>query len=481
MSVNDGAGYALDTTATVNCDVTGATNMRFAATTGDPPQAGDWSSWSAYSDSRGVTLPWGDGLRRVYGQFRNAYGAVLELEDDIVLDLTAPQTRRSDLVDAPDPDDAGRRRRSFLRVDGERRQRHRRLLLRAAPHRRLPRSTTSWRAPARPSRTPTSSPACCTSTCGCAISQAAGARSPRGRSGWPPPARRPSSGPPRSTHPDQTLWYPTGTVDLAWLSSAPATTDGYSWAFDASASTVPDTTVDTTDAALNLQGQSDGLHYFHVRARGLGGVWGTTVHRQVRIDTDDACRARSRLLLASRPRRLVRREQRVVRLAGGRGDPPGSGTRGRWTQSASGEPDETIDGDEPRQRPSIRAKVTGTSTSRRAAAPACGATLSRDACASTRRRRRSPASPARRTPPSPGGTPPTDASFTWSASGGASARGRVLVVPRSLGERPSPTPRVDGTLPAGPTAGSPTACGTSTCAPSTPSTAGAVRRIAASR
>ena len=73
MSVDNGAGYALDTTATVNCKVTGATTMRFAATTGDPPQAGDWSTWSAYGDSRGVTLPWGDGSRRVYGQFRNEY------------------------------------------------------------------------------------------------------------------------------------------------------------------------------------------------------------------------------------------------------------------------------------------------------------------------------------------------------------------------------------------------------------------------
>ena len=35
---------------------------------------------------------------------------------------------------------------------------------------------------------------------------------------------------------------------------------------------------------VNLQGQPDGVHYFHVRARGLGGVWGPTAHRQVKSD-----------------------------------------------------------------------------------------------------------------------------------------------------------------------------------------------------
>ena len=292
--------------------------MRVAATTGGPPQAGDWSTWSAYSDSRGVTLPWGDGSRRVYAQFRNAYGAVLELQDDIVLDLTAPQITSLTSPTHPSPDEPV--------ADDD-------------PSFEWTASDASGIAgfscvldtssSAAPDDEPegTGSSFSYTDVESGVLYFHLRVRDHAGR--WSEVSTRriqvaPTGAPSivwtaSSTHPDQTLWYPTGSVDLAWLSSAPATTDGYSWAFDDRRAPFPTRRWTPPMRLLNLQGQSDGLHYFHVRARGLGGVWGTTVHRQVRIDTTTP--AVHDLVSSSHPDPDVwyGTSSCVVRLAGGRG------------------------------------------------------------------------------------------------------------------------------------------------------------------
>jgi hypothetical protein len=284
MTVNDGAEFTLDTNVTVHGDVSGATEVRVAATTGSPPQAGDWSSWSAYADSRGVTLPYGDGSRTVYAQYRNAYGAVLELQDDIVLDLTAPQitsltSPTHPFPDEPVADDDPRFEWSASDASG-------------ITGFSCVLDTSSASAP-DDELDGTGSSFSYTDVQTGELYFHLRVRDRAGR--WSEVSTRrihvaPTGAPSiawtaSSTHPDQDAWWPIADVSLSWQSTSPATTDGYSWVFDESASTTPDTAPDTTDTLLSLPGQADGQHYFHVRARGLGGIWGAAAHRRVRIDT----------------------------------------------------------------------------------------------------------------------------------------------------------------------------------------------------
>lgn len=345
MSVNDGAGYALETAANVVCDVTGASEMRFAATTGGAPQAGDWSTWSAYGGSHGVTLPWGDGSRRVYGQFRNSYGAVLELEDDIVLDLAAPQIGDLTSSTHPDPD---------VPVAND------------DPAFAWTASDASGIAGFSCELTTSSTPALDDELEGTGSSYSYTDVAPgvlyfhvrvRDRAGrWSEVATRrievaSAAGPSiawtdSSTHPDPDDWRPVRDVSLSWQSSSPATTDGYSWAFDQSAGTTPDTTVDTTDTLLSLPDRSDGQYYFHVRARGSGGVWGVAAHRRVRMDATTP--AVHDLTSSSHPDPDIWYESSSASFAW-QVDAGPSGVGYSWSvdQSASGQPDQTVDGTSP--------------------------------------------------------------------------------------------------------------------------------------
>ncbi len=342
MTVNDGAGYTLDTNVTVHSDVTGAAELRVAATTGGPPQAGDWSSWSAYADSRGVTLPYGDGSRTVYAQYRNAYGAVLELQDDIVLDLSAPEIGDLTSPTHPDPD--------VPVADDD-------------PSFAWTASDVSGVAGFSCALSTSSTPSLDDELEGTGLSFSYSDVEPgvlyfhvrvRDRAGrWSGVATRrieiaPLTGPSiawtdSSTHPDPDAWWPVADVSLSWQSSSPATTDGYSWVFDESASTTPDTTPDTTDSLLTLPGQADGQHYFHVRARGLGGVWGGAVHRRVRIDATTP--AVHDLTSSSHPDPNIWYGASSATFTWQANEGP-SGVGYSWSVdgSAGGEPDETIDG-----------------------------------------------------------------------------------------------------------------------------------------
>lgn len=84
------------------------------------------------------------------------------------------------------------------------------------------------------------------------------------------------------THPSQSLWYNNNNVALSWDRDPGVT--GFSFILDNIPSTIPDDTIDTGDVSKSFTQLSDGLWYFHIKAI-KGGVWGTTGHFLMRIDT----------------------------------------------------------------------------------------------------------------------------------------------------------------------------------------------------
>lgn len=88
-----------------------------------------------------------------------------------------------------------------------------------------------------------------------------------------------------SSHPIEATWYSNATVALGWASSdAVSGIAGYSYVLDTAATTTPDTMQDTASTSVSLSSVSDGLHYFHVRAKDNAGNWGPASHRAVRVD-----------------------------------------------------------------------------------------------------------------------------------------------------------------------------------------------------
>jgi YD repeat-containing protein len=89
-----------------------------------------------------------------------------------------------------------------------------------------------------------------------------------------------------STHPSQEAWYSNPSAALSWTEpGSHAGINGYSYALDRSAGTVPDTTSEGTSRTASFGGLVDGVHYFHVRARNNAGQWGDTAHFAVRVHT----------------------------------------------------------------------------------------------------------------------------------------------------------------------------------------------------
>lgn len=84
-----------------------------------------------------------------------------------------------------------------------------------------------------------------------------------------------------ASHPDQDTWYPKNTIALSWTKA-----DGvldFSYLYDDLPESIPDTVTDTGETSLTLTDTSDGIAYFHVRARNADG-WGDTAHYRVKID-----------------------------------------------------------------------------------------------------------------------------------------------------------------------------------------------------
>lgn len=83
------------------------------------------------------------------------------------------------------------------------------------------------------------------------------------------------------SHPDSNLWYNNPTVQFAWQS--PDNVTGYSYSFDQNPKSVPDETPETTGTTTSLKAESDGIWYFHLRAKTE--TWGGTTTYTVQIDS----------------------------------------------------------------------------------------------------------------------------------------------------------------------------------------------------
>ena len=86
MNINYDAPYATSRNVTITSFVNGAATMRFR----DSGQG--WTGWQPYAATFGWTLPAGDGLKMVDGEYRDVLMGVLPLSDVIVLDTVPPST-----------------------------------------------------------------------------------------------------------------------------------------------------------------------------------------------------------------------------------------------------------------------------------------------------------------------------------------------------------------------------------------------------
>lgn len=84
------------------------------------------------------------------------------------------------------------------------------------------------------------------------------------------------------THPFQDNWYNNNSPVFSWVKDQGVT--GFSFVLDNKPSTIPDNVVDIEETTKIFEELPDGLGYFHIKAI-KGGVWGTTGHFLVRIDT----------------------------------------------------------------------------------------------------------------------------------------------------------------------------------------------------
>lgn len=94
----------------------------------------------------------------------------------------------------------------------------------------------------------------------------------------PPPAGPEVSSP---THGDQNSWFNNAQVQFVWTAIDAAI--GYSYIFDQSPKTIPEETVGTTSTAVSVKATSDGVWFFHLRARTE--TWGGVTTFPVQIDT----------------------------------------------------------------------------------------------------------------------------------------------------------------------------------------------------
>ncbi len=85
LAINGDAPVTNDPVVVLDNGITGATQMRFSN------DGSSWPSWLDYADTHVWTLTPGDGLKTVYGQYRDLAGNVLALNDQITVDTTAPE------------------------------------------------------------------------------------------------------------------------------------------------------------------------------------------------------------------------------------------------------------------------------------------------------------------------------------------------------------------------------------------------------
>jgi len=83
------------------------------------------------------------------------------------------------------------------------------------------------------------------------------------------------------SHSDPNTWYNNPQVQLSWEPVEGA--QGYSYEFNQSARTIPDETIDATKTAVSVKADSDGVWYFHIRAK-TAEAWGGVTTYIVQID-----------------------------------------------------------------------------------------------------------------------------------------------------------------------------------------------------
>ena len=85
------------------------------------------------------------------------------------------------------------------------------------------------------------------------------------------------------THPFNDQWYNNNSAALGWYQEEGVT--AFSYTFDDRPFTTPDNSTQiTTDTIKGYENLPDGIWYFHIKAKKQG-VWGSTTHFLVRIDT----------------------------------------------------------------------------------------------------------------------------------------------------------------------------------------------------
>ena len=84
------------------------------------------------------------------------------------------------------------------------------------------------------------------------------------------------------THPDETRWYNNNNPIISWEKESGIT--DFSFILDNYPQTVPDNSPDSQETTKNWEELTDGLWYFHIKAK-KEGVWGAPSHYLLRIDT----------------------------------------------------------------------------------------------------------------------------------------------------------------------------------------------------
>jgi len=85
-----------------------------------------------------------------------------------------------------------------------------------------------------------------------------------------------------STHPDQNQWYNNNSVSFSWEKEAWVT--DFSYIIDHDFYTTPDNISEGDQTSVSYTDLTDGLWYFHIKAK-KGESWGGTSHALVQVDT----------------------------------------------------------------------------------------------------------------------------------------------------------------------------------------------------
>ena len=84
------------------------------------------------------------------------------------------------------------------------------------------------------------------------------------------------------THPDSDIWYSDNTPAFFWEKQEGIT--DFSFSFSQNPHEIPDTAAEGSESTTFYQNVSDGIWYFHIRAK-KNNIWGRTSHFETRIDT----------------------------------------------------------------------------------------------------------------------------------------------------------------------------------------------------